>query len=138
MGLSYMKCGKVECEKSRVIGEGFCAEHLAHPAVSGEAALIAKIEELCDCEGKRLNGRARELANEIREICMPMLESIAAKARGANISMTNALADSLSDMLALFDDEGTLREDFQDQISVAIEKAEANMKDFLAIRALQP
>ncbi len=28
MGLTYMKCAKVECEKARKIGEPFCKEHL--------------------------------------------------------------------------------------------------------------
>jgi len=30
--------------------------------------LLSKlVEQLCDCEGRRLNGQARELANDIRE-----------------------------------------------------------------------
>jgi len=31
-----------------------------------------KLEQLCDCDGLRLNGRARELANELREM-LPLL-----------------------------------------------------------------
>ena len=42
-------------------------------------------------------------------------------------SGTNSLADSLGDMLALFDDEGNFREDYQDQASVAIERAQENL-----------
>lgn len=37
------------------------------------------------------------------------------------------IADSLGDMLALFDDEGNFREEHQDQASVAIERATANL-----------
>jgi hypothetical protein len=29
MGLSYMKCGKTECEKPRLLNEAYCQEHMA-------------------------------------------------------------------------------------------------------------
>lgn len=39
------------------------------------------------------------------------------------------LRDALVEMLALFDDEGEFREEYEDQCSVAIEHAESALKD---------
>lgn len=35
MGLSYMKCGKVECEKGRMLGGQFCEEHALTTLLTG-------------------------------------------------------------------------------------------------------
>jgi len=45
MGLSFMKCGKVECEKSRLIGQGFCAEHQPQEKAQPESQLIHGLRE---------------------------------------------------------------------------------------------
>jgi hypothetical protein len=46
-------------------------------------------------------------------------------------AVRNDVADSLGDVLALFDDNGELREEYQDQASVTIERAEANLKSLV-------
>jgi hypothetical protein len=38
MGLSYMKCGVVDCEKARLLNADFCQEHLPAPQQASDAA----------------------------------------------------------------------------------------------------
>lgn len=46
---------------------------------------------------------------------------------GYQATIQRDISDSLGDMLALFDDEGNFHEEHQDQASVAIERATANL-----------
>lgn len=64
------ECNSPEC--CNVVGE-FCPHCIAQTALrepgadTGTTPVADLVEQLCDCDGRRLNGRARELANEIRE-----------------------------------------------------------------------
>lgn len=48
MGLSYMKCGKVECEKGRMLGGQFCEEHALTTLLTGLRGLRAAGQAMRD------------------------------------------------------------------------------------------